>query len=181
MNREFWIGQILVVICTIIGVYLASHEGYRIALEFDDVQGNIDNYHLRRSLRDELSDNIVAVKNYIDESNAETGRMIKGKYPRLQLHDFVWSAMKESAVALETPSEFLSATRRFYAQVNERFGEIYRQIDGNKHRLIDRSRFITLIGDLREQAIRLETHLLPKMDADLERLHRLVIDQGAEL
>ena len=57
----FWISQMFVVAATIIGVYLAAHTGLQQAIAFDRLTSQESNYYLRKSLHDELADNVAVL------------------------------------------------------------------------------------------------------------------------
>ena len=60
-GSRFWIGQIMVIVSTVLGVYLAAYAGFERALEFDVLVNKRSAYHLITSLEAELKDNIKLI------------------------------------------------------------------------------------------------------------------------
>lgn len=57
IRSSFWVGQIFMLIATVMGVFLAAQSGLEQALTFDSITRMESNYYLRKSLQDELTDN----------------------------------------------------------------------------------------------------------------------------
>ncbi len=117
VNSGFWVGQIFMLIATVMGVFLAAQTGLRQAIEFDSITDKQNNYFLRRSLHDELVDNTKAIQEYA-VMVAKTQPYDLTKY-HPQIEKFVWETMRYSAVTLETPSEILREARHFYSKSND--------------------------------------------------------------
>ncbi|MFC3151724.1 hypothetical protein ACFOEK_11860 [Litoribrevibacter euphylliae] len=118
-NSGFWVGHILMIIATIAGVYLAAQAGLQQAIIFDDVTSKQNNYYLRASLYEEVSDNIRILREY-DKAYLSRGvpaKIIRDNSPKVSR--YVWETMKYSQATLETPSFFLGEIRRFYVQVDD--------------------------------------------------------------
>jgi len=131
-NREltktsFWISQIFMIIATVTGVFLAAQEGLSQAIQFDSLNRLENNYHLRRSLDDEISANVTTLKAYADLVASNKVYDLKSQRPILLT--FVWDNMKYSSSTLETPSHILSKASQFYAQSND----IVRRIETRKY------------------------------------------------
>jgi hypothetical protein len=110
-KASYWVGQIFMMIATVVGVFLAAQVGLRQAIIFDDIASKESNYHLRQSLAQEVSDNVDLLRIYNDEY---LGRNVP-KQPLIANHPkisyYVWETMKFSPFTLETPSHL---TRAFY-------------------------------------------------------------------
>lgn len=131
-NREltktsFWISQIFMIIATVTGVFLAAQEGLSQAIQFDSLNRQENNYHLRRSLDNEITANIATLKEYADLVASNKVYDLKSQRPVLLR--FVWENMKFSSSTLETPSDILSQASHFYAQSND----IIRRIENRKY------------------------------------------------
>lgn len=113
----FWIGQVFMLIATVLGVFLASQEGLSQAITFSDLDDQQKNYYLRRSLHDELADNIKLVRQYADVIKDQSPMHFKRYHPRLQF--YVWESMKYNPNTLQTPSEYIAGVRRYYAELEE--------------------------------------------------------------
>lgn len=115
-NSRFWISQACVIIATIVGVFLAAQQGLSQALLFDTLNSKESNFYLRYSLDNEISSNIVTLKEYANLLKQNKIRDLKSNRPALQR--FVWETMKYSPATLETPSHILAAANQFYLQTN---------------------------------------------------------------
>jgi len=113
-KASYWVGQIFMMIATVVGVFLAAQVGLRQAIIFDDIASKESNYYLRHSLAQEVSDNVDLLRIYNDEylgRNVPKQTLI-ANHPKISY--YVWETMKFSPFTLETPSHFLSETRAFY-------------------------------------------------------------------
>lgn len=108
---SFWISQFFILAATVLGVYLASTQGFKQAIAYGEIQADKNNYYLRKSLCAELSDNITRVREYMGK--LETGSIAARKEP-FALDTFIWENMRYSTATLETPSELLRESRLFY-------------------------------------------------------------------
>ncbi|MCD8350705.1 MAG: hypothetical protein LUC93_08865 [Planctomycetaceae bacterium] len=107
-SAGFWVSQIVIIIATVGGVYLAASQGLRQAMQFDTIKSLQNNFYLRKSLQNELSDNVGYMRDYITKVN---GRVVN---PSLNLETFVWNSMTYSPTSLETPSDLLREAQKFY-------------------------------------------------------------------
>lgn len=80
-NAEFWISNLVIMVSTVLGVYLAAQAGYKVALEFEVARGERDGYYMRRALLDELKDNLDTVKAWGEEFQEHLN-----KDPAIQAH-----------------------------------------------------------------------------------------------
>ncbi|WP_394229595.1 hypothetical protein [Shewanella colwelliana] len=135
-NRElvktsFWISQVFMIIATIVGVYLAAQEGLSQAITFDNLTNKQNNYYLRHALYDELNDNVSIINDYADFISGKAPYDIKSHHPTMA--NFVWDNMRYSPNTLETPSQILSDTRRFYMQASEIVSKVEARVYGAKY------------------------------------------------
>jgi hypothetical protein len=137
----------------VLGVYLASTQGFKQALAFGDIQSARSNYYLRKSLQSELSDNIPLVRAYMKK--LETGG-IPARKEGLTLDTFVWESMKNSSATLETPSELLRESRIFYRSVND----IQAKVVNNTYGVTQANKLLQEIVD------RMEKEVLPKFESN---------------
>lgn len=131
VKTSFWISQIFMIMATVAGVYLAAQEGLSQAITFDSLTNQQNNYYLRHALYDELNDNVTIVNDYADFVSANTPYDIKNHHPVLA--SFVWENMRYSPNTLETPSQILSETRRFYMKVTGIVSKIEARTYGAKY------------------------------------------------
>lgn len=168
-NLSFWISQISMIIATVLGVYLAAQQGLQQAVMFEQIQSDKNNYYLRQSLQDELSDNLLLVQQYTEQIKNISVHQVK-RYS-LVLDSFVWESMKYSPATLETPSALLSESRKFYREINDIHGKIqsnfYSADYGTKLLLA--------------QVEHVKTVVLPMFAADTAQLKQALANQNVEV
>ena len=153
----FWISQLFILLATVLGVYLASSQGFKQAMAFGEIQSDRANYFLRKSLHGELSDNLPLVREYM--KRIATGNLADRKAP-FRLDTFVWESLKSSSSALETPPSLLRECRLFYRGVADIQEKIANNTYGAK----------TGTEKLGELADRLEKNVLPLFSANIDEL-----------
>ena len=113
-NLEFWVAQLVVIVATVLGVYLAAQAGFAKAVQFEQVIGDRDGYHLRSALIEELRDNLDQADQW---GKAFTGGQAQSFFvpgARFELQTFVWDAMRFSKENSQTHDAGLTGVRRFY-------------------------------------------------------------------
>lgn len=171
VKTGFWVSQFFVVLATVIGVYLAANAGLRQALVFDSVTKQQSNFYLRKSVYDELADNVLVLRVYADEVLAENPPQSELMNQRPLMSRFIWEALRYSSTTLETPSLFLTGGRRFYLQADD-------IIDKAESRTWAASHAAQQMTDLLDDT---ERHLLPQMKASYELLGEQLTDYGVNL
>lgn len=165
LKKEFWIGHLLVMASTVLGVYLAAHSGLKSAIEFDAITSDRDNYYLRANLRDEVLYNIGITKQIIKTID-KVGSFDRKNYPNFQT--YVMDTMREQSNTLKTPNKILSGTLQYYDQVNR----LYEQ--RSKHLLS----YPVLADRLRHEVDKYSSKVLPILEQDLENLKRRIEKSG---
>lgn len=170
-QREFWIGQMLVILSTIMGVYLAAHEGFKVAIDFEMVRSDIDSYYLRKSMRDELKDNIQNIKEFAHyyRNSERTYNEKKDHVNKPALSLYVWQAMQYNPETTEIPSHILTAVRRYYtksAQLLENVG---------------RGSIVIASEKLLEETLLIESETLQIIDDDLVALQESIKKYNVDL
>lgn len=165
---SFWVSQIFILLATIMGVYLASSQGFRQALAYGEVQSARNNFYLRKSLQGEIVDNLPLIREYL--ARLQTGGLPARQAP-FSLDTFVWESMKNSSSTLETPPELLRESRKFYRGV----AEIQRKIADNTYGVKKGTELMEGI------AAHMEKEVLPKFDADLKALQARLRSSGVEV
>jgi hypothetical protein len=171
VKSGFWVSQFFVVLATIIGVYLAANAGLRQALIFDSVTKQESNFYLRKSVYDELADNVLVLRAYADDVLARNPPQSEMLSQRPMMSRFVWEAMRYSNTTLETPSPFLTGSRRFYLQVDD-------IIDKAESRTWSASHAAEQLTKLLDDT---EQRLLPQLKASYENLGEQLTDYGVNL
>lgn len=159
-NLSFWISHFFMLLATVLGVYLAGQQGLKQAVAFDRIHSDMNNYYLRKSLQDELSENMILVAAYAEGLQGIS--IHAARRADLHLDTFVWESMKFSSATLETPTPLLSASRRFYREVND----IHAKVQSGYHDPVYGRR---LLLELVEQ---MDTEVMPMFDEDTEALRK---------
>ena len=165
---SFWVSQIFIVLATVLGVFLAANQGFKQAMAFENIRNDRNNYFLRLSLKNEISDNIALLQTYAKK--IEKGGLVDRKTP-FKLDTFVWESMKNSPATLETPSTLLSESRNFYRQAED----IHTKVAGNVY---SHTHGIKLIDELVEH---MQNNVLPKFEADLNALKIRLQKNGVDV
>ncbi|QYJ76107.1 hypothetical protein [Shewanella sp. FJAT-52076] len=158
VKTSFWISQVFMIIATVAGVYLAAKEGLSQAIAFDSLMSQQNNYHLRHALYDELADNVQILTAYADKIEKERPFDIKRHHPAVAT--FVWENMRYSQSTLETPSEILSASRRFHSQSADIIDKLESKFYGPTYG----------VKELRVVIASMEQHTLPALKINYEAL-----------
>ena len=117
-NVLFWISQMAVVASTIVGVYLATSEGLKSAIDFHSLTTLEKKYYTLNALRQELTSNNDLIKQYTERllNKDENGEVVShngiGTMP--DLNWFVWTTMTNSSETLDLPVDILSDANRYY-------------------------------------------------------------------
>jgi len=154
LTREFWVGHLLVMISTVLGVYLAAHSGLKTAVEFDALSSDRDNYYLRANLRDEIRYNIMIAEKFIVTID-KYGSFHRSNYPAFQT--YVMDTMKEQSNTLKTPNVILNGMLMYYDQVD-------RLIKSKKSGGIN---VLQLAKKLRKLIDDFNAHVMTKLDKNL--------------
>lgn len=156
---SFWVSQLVIIIATVGGVYLAASQGLKQAIQFDSIKSEQSNYFLRKSLQNELADNVGYIREYADKVKRQIVN------PELNLETFVWNSMTYSPTALETPSELLREAQKFYHASAD--------IMANKNfQPRNRAENLTKLAD------HIETNVLPKFEANTKALRDTLRGRG---
>lgn len=164
-KASFWVSQLFILLATVMGVYLASSQGFKQAMAYGNLQSARTNYYLRKSLRSEIADNLPLVRDYM--KRLETGGLPARK-AGFSLDTFVWESMKNSPATMETPPELLQESRKFYRGVDE----LQAKIADNTYSVKVGTDRITELVD------RMEKNVLPLFDADIAKVSKYLRDNG---
>lgn len=165
---SFWISQIFILLATVLGVYLASSQGFRQALAYGEIQSARNAYYLRKSLQSEISDNIPLVREYM--KRLETGGLPARQAP-FSLDTFVWEALKNSSSTLETPPELLRESRMFYRGV----ADLQQKIASNTYGVKVGTEKLTELVEHVEQKV------LPQFEKNIQEVRNGLRKRGVEV
>ncbi len=158
VKTSFWVSQLLMVLATVLGVYLAAQQGLSQAIKFDSLVNTQNNYHLQRALYDEVRDNLQTLEAYMVDIDKLRPLDLRSLHP--QLSDFVWQNMYYSANALETPAEILTAIRRFRIESAQLIEKMEKQ---ELSRGVGTTRLRALVG-------KISADTLPKLQLSFQRM-----------
>ena len=113
-NQEFWVSNLVIVLSTILGVYLAAQAGYSTAMDFEQARGDRDGYYMRRALLDELRDNLDRADQWSDFIVNKDGWRYQGNPDAYKLQGYVWETMKQQATTFQLAPAVLTGVRRYY-------------------------------------------------------------------
>lgn len=120
---EFWLGQILVIVATVVGVYLAAIVGFNQAIDFEVFNEYMEEYDVATSLYEEA----VANADYVDSlanKRLQEPNSARMAMPKLQLQQFVWTTMQYNPQTFELSATTINKTQRFYNDVVKWYGKI---------------------------------------------------------
>lgn len=157
LRKEFWLGNMFIILSTVLGVYLAAHSGLKTAMEFDQISSDKDNYYLRANLRDEVLYNIGITERIIKTID-KIGTFDRSNYPNFQT--YILDTMKQQPNTLKTPNNILNGVLRYYDDVNSLF-------DKRRRVLIS---YPELANKLRDRVASFKKETLVKMEDDLAAL-----------
>ena len=169
IKTGFWVGQIFMLIATMLGVYLASQEGMSQAMVFSDINNLQDNYHLRRSLKDEFSDNV----DKLDETILflRQGHTYFAEKDQPKFDTYIWHAMRFSPRTMETPAPILTGVRRFHSEVDD----LLMRLD---KKYLGRSLITERLEAISKQA---RERTLPYMETDLDDIKHVLLSQNVNV
>lgn len=121
-KASFWLSQLFILLATVVGVFLAANQGYKQAVQFENMTTYKENYYLQKSLEFELTDNIAILKSYM--TKIQDPNYFGARNEPLNFYNLIWENMKFSSATLGTPPEFLRETQRFYREVNRIHDEV---------------------------------------------------------
>ncbi|QIQ20253.1 hypothetical protein [Zophobihabitans entericus] len=114
-KASFWISQLFILLATVSGVYLAANQGFKQAVEFENMNTYKDTYYLQKSLQNELQDNIIILQKYMEK--VQDGAYFGARNEPLNFYSLVWENMKFSPTTLSAAPEVLRDAQRFYREV----------------------------------------------------------------
>lgn len=165
INWEFWIGNLVVVLSTVLGVYLAANAALETAIQYEAIKTDRDNYYLRTSLSNELERNVSALEQIIENLN-KGYRYRKSDAAVVHPQVFVWEALKSSPSALTTPPKILSGVNAFYGNTQI----ILDKVSANKDFKMSMS-----AREIEKQLEKLKEETLPALEKNLEGLRAELI------
>lgn len=164
-SASFWLAQLCMILATIFGVYLASNEGFRKAVEFYGVSSQEGTYQALGALRAELLTNLTLMEDYARAAE-ET---LPERSPELQR--YIWSSLRYSERIYELPVPVVNEVHSYY----ESLDALTRTVNDSGGWAQDRKRALKTLA-VQNRKIR-ET-LLPALDSELTRLEGVLRPYG---
>jgi hypothetical protein len=170
-NLEFWVSNLVIVLSTVLGVYLAAQAGYRTALDFELARTERESFYMRRALLDELKDNLTQADE-ISKNMAENGWRFKNSDPEVfKLQGYVWETMKQQSTTFQIPSEVLTGVRRYY----DRSGAYAKALGVGQGTAIEAANsWMKDTQDVREKVV-------PAMERDIAQLKEKLVKRGVQI
>jgi hypothetical protein len=157
-GAQFWLGQISLVISTVLGVYLAAHAGFEKALQFEGLLVKRNVYYLLTSLEAEVTDNVKTMQAVAKEVPAQMD--IRAYLHGKQLDSFIWETMKQTELTFRAPATVLTGIRRYYGAVDE----LRVQLEAQR---ISRSVFAQR---LKEENYKIKKDILPQLKLERDTM-----------
>lgn len=197
-NREYWFAQIVVLLSTVIGVYLAAQAGYKTAIEFEVTRGDRDGYYLRRTLLAELKKNVKLV----DEWGANIEKKLREKITRhyfepgdnwsyflnekggwedlkltkvslegVKLNTFIWDTMKQQFTTFQLPPDTISSIESYYSSIDKHVADVLARESKTG------AAATTIVTDTEY----MRKHVINSLETDIERLRARLAAKNIEL
>jgi len=154
---RFWLGQILMIVSTVLGVYLAAVVGFEKAVQFDALTSKRDVYYMLQALQDEMQDNMATMDilvSKVDKLHVPT--LVEYYKPQT----YIWETMKRSPNTFSIPSSIITGVRRYHADVAVQTRDL---LKAN----ITRGQFKQRISDLNKK---LRKHVLNRITLEMDNI-----------
>ena len=115
-SASFWVGHMVVIFATMLGVYLAATAGFKQALKLDLLQSDRGTYYVSESLYRELSFNNENMKKYLAALEGKS-LVFNEHIDGIKLNSFMFNAAEESESTFEISPELISEVSQYYFTV----------------------------------------------------------------
>ena len=112
-SASYWVGHLMVIVATILGVYLAATAGFNQALKLDLLQSDRGTYYVAESLYQELSFNNTNMEKYLDRTK-DKNAVFKEHIAGIRLNEFIFNSAQESESTFEIEPKLLSEVSNYY-------------------------------------------------------------------
>jgi len=147
-NAIVWISQLAIVFSTIVGVYLASSEGLKSAIEFHVATTTEKKFYTLSALHSEVENNNRLIEEFSENNlvKNDSGDVSGHRSQRIpELNWFVWTTMVQSSESLELPVDILRDVNVYYLELT-RLSSSYRN-SGGMDKLFNAKRLATLSNE----------------------------------
>ncbi len=168
-NPEFIISQILMIFATVIGVYLAAHEGFKQAVQFQLLDADRTAYRHMIALRDEMDFNAETLASFAEEYRASGANIHDQFLPPVRT--FVWDSSSDHPSIFEMPQEVLGGAASVYKRIDDQMALGGRGPDRRRE----------LLTAFEEESVRIRQDMLPAFERALKELRQRMRKQGVVL
>jgi hypothetical protein len=114
---QFLAGQVLTILGSIVGIYLAAYVSFKRTLQRDELVKAQHKADLLTALREELKQNVVRLQKLDERLPADVGTGVAdSEWPHLRL--FVWQAAGHSSQAFDIPPQVLTDMQALYGDLD---------------------------------------------------------------
>jgi hypothetical protein len=168
VNSGFWVGQIFLVISTVLGVYLAAHVGLKQAVVFDEIDTTENRYKVLSSLHSEIHSNIEILNDYAKRVE-KTG---SSDLPEPKLQKVIWNSLPRSPTTLKLKPGLLPEVESFYISVDQITTSITNEDDWTDAP--------AGAEKLKERLAKTQSGVLRDIDNQIEKLKKQLEDLGVK-
>jgi len=123
-SASFWVGHLLVIFATVLGVYLAATAGFKQALKLDLLQADRGTYYVAESLYQELAFNNNNMQSFLKRIEGKD-LVFKEHIEGIKLNDFLFNAAEESESTFEIEPILLSEVSQYYFNIKNAIDTYY--------------------------------------------------------
>ncbi|MEO0974308.1 MAG: hypothetical protein AAFX85_14550 [Pseudomonadota bacterium] len=134
----FWISNLLTIVATVLGVYLAASEGFNQAMQFRQIEENEHTYDLLTALHGELTLNRTRVGDVVSKGLEKLPQSWEEPPQRQR---FIWRTMQTVPETFRVPPPALNGVALYYSELDEYLEQAF---DERKHPSDQRSAFVKL-------------------------------------
>lgn len=135
-SLAYWIGHMVTLLATVIGVYFAASSGFRVAVNVEQARADRGTYYLAESLLKELQFNVENMQGYI-EKTSQSRFVYNEDLQGIELNDYVFSASKFSDSTFEIPPSLLNELSAYYFIVGNALDSYYQSGKQSPQQLMD--------------------------------------------
>jgi hypothetical protein len=172
-DSRFLAGQILTILGSVLGVYLASYVSFQRTLKYNRFVRAQKRAALLAAAGEELKQNLASLHKFNERLPAESGSGVTdAEWPRLRL--FVWNAAGHSSSAFDLPPGLLAGVQALYEDLTDLLNDRsahqnFRSLTTSN--IYDRTVFKERLAGLLTLA---ENSILPALNAAAAKSDRLV-------
>jgi hypothetical protein len=170
---QFLAGQILTIVGSVVGIYLAGYVSFQRTLEYDRFVKAQQKSDLLTAAREELKQNVARLQKFNERLPADVGTgLTASEWPRLRL--FVWQAAGHSSSAFDIPPQILTDMQAVYGDLDLILNDTearqnFRSL--TQSNVFDRTKFKERLTAELKLA---ETSIVPALDNEIVVSERLI-------